>query len=233
MGKIAFIVIVTLMATVANAQSRIAVDFNSNLINGFFSAHYCPVFKQHYYAKSGFTFGRFGRGEGFQKVSQVQAGNPLISYYTAMNEPIFPQRALHEFSSRIRGVALDIGVGRFFELGPIHTIRIDLQSKVYGINEEVAAIYASVNPGDSSAMITGFSFKRFCLSVGPELFHAIRLSGRFTFFYGLKFPYYLPLKTKGYRPIGQKNATVGLQPNLSIGLSYVITQGKSKKKQSI
>jgi hypothetical protein len=232
MGKSGLILIVTFIVTLANAQSRIAIDFNSNMINGFLSVHYCPVFKQHYYVKSGLTFGRFGRGEGFQKISQVQAGNPLISYYTEMNEPVFPQRALHEFTSRIKGVALEIGVGRFFELGPVHTIRFDIQSKIYRIREAVIATYASVNPGDSSAMFKGFGFTRFCLSVGPELFHAIRLSARYTFFYGVKLPYYLPLKTKGYRPIGYKNRTVGLQPNLTIGLSYAITQKKIEKKKS-
>lgn len=231
MGKIALILIVMCLVTLANAQSRIAIDFNSNMINGFLSVHYCPVFKQHYYVKSGLTFGAFGRGGDFQDLSQVKSGNPLKSCYTAMNEPLFPQRELFTFSTKVRGVGLDLGIGRFFELGVIHTIRFDFQSKIYRINEDVLAIYASVDPADSSGMITGFSFNRFCVSVGPELFHAIRLSARFTFFYGIKLPYYLPLKTKGYRPIGNKNKTVGLQPNLTIGLSYAITQKKSVKKK--
>lgn len=215
--------LVLLFASSANAQYRIAVDINSGLDNYFGSVFFCPVIKDKYYARIGLSKGNYGNGE----ISN-EAG--LVSPHSEVNEhPENPDLVLTMYQSKNRGAALEIGAGRMFEFGPVHTLRFDVQWKGYLIRENVTAFYNGPIV-DTSAYQYRYEFQRNCMSIGPEIFHAIRMSARFTIYYGVKLPYFLPLRTKNYKP--QSNElTVGFQPNLAVGLSYGIQ--KSRRKRAV
>lgn len=218
-----------LLAFVCQSQYRIAADFTTAIDNAYLSLLYCPVFHQHYYVKTGFSAGGYGYGEVFE--GKVFAGMPMKAPYAQMEQhPEKPTLSLVHYTSRNRGYGFEIGAGRFWELGPVHTIRVDLQLKAYRIHETMRAAFME-HPDDTIAYYYHYAFDRNCFSVGPEIFHAIRFSARFTVYYGVKLPYFLPLRMKNYRPQNHRDLTVGMQPHLALGISYAVQQKKRAKQQ--
>jgi|GEM_PF-1870601 len=213
---------VFLSASFASQGQRVAVDFNTALDNGFVTLVYCHIVKPGWYVKGGFSTGNYGRSEHIEDVSEVQKGAAVVSPYTSINTAN-PGMKLFGYNSRRRGSAIELGIGKFFELGPIHTIRFDIQLKGYRITEDIFAGYVMEAPGTVQRGLR-VGYKRSGLSFGPEIFHAIRLTGRLTFYYGVKIPYFLPLRTVGYHPWKIKSPSTGIQPNLAIGLSYAISR---------
>jgi hypothetical protein len=206
----------------ARAQYRIAVDINSGLDNYFSSIFFCPVFKKKYYARIGLSKGNYGNGE-------LNNQEGLVSPHSEVNEhPENPDLVLTMYQSKNRGAALEIGAGRLIELGPVHTIRFDLQWKGYLIDEKVTAYYSGPIV-DTAAYRYRYEFDRNCMSIGPEIFHAIRMSARITLYYGVKLPYFLPIPTKNYKPM-RRELTVGFQPNLAVGLSYAVQKSRRKRE---
>lgn len=215
-----------LTCSILCAQSRVALDLNATFLNRFMSVQYCPIIKKGYYIKSGITFGTFGLGYAEQSESELKAENSLISPYSEVNTPPYDGMILIDYITKVKGVGVELGLGKFWEIDPVHTIRLDLQVKVYRFNELVSAHYTIHQPSTYS-VIEFLSIKRTALSIGPEVFHAIRISGRLTGFYGFKFPFFLPIRTAGYRPQNWKEVTVGFQPNLTVGMSCAL--GKKNK----
>lgn len=208
------------------AQSRVAIDLNATFLNRFMTLQYCPIIKKGMYIKSGITFGTYGIGYEEQSQDQINADEGLISPYSVINTAPIEGMFLIDYITKIKGVGIELGLGKFWEIDPVHTIRLDLQVKVYRFNEEVSAHYTIHQPSTFSA-IQLHSIQRNCLSIGPELFHAIRISGRITGFYGFKFPFFLPIRTAGYKPQSWNDVTVGFQPNLTVGMSCAL--GKKNK----
>jgi len=219
-------ILALLMCSILCAQSRVAIDLNATFLNSFTSLQYCHIIKKGLYIKSGFTFGSFGRGYAEQEASEIKLNHGLISPYSDVNSPPFDDMMLIDYTTKVEGMGIELGIGKFWELDPVHTIRLDLQVKVYRFNEHISAHYIVHQPS-SYSIIELLSIKRNCFSFGPEVFHAIRISGRLTGFYGFKFPYYLPIRTAGYRPQNRKDVTIGFQPNLTIGMSCAL--GKKNK----
>jgi len=201
---------------------RVALDFSSALDNMYTSVLYCHIIKPTWYVKAGLSKGNYGRGNFVKNRAEAQAGNPMVSAYASVNDGL-PGLHLQGYDTRVKGVALEFGIGKFIEIGPVHTVRFDLQLKGYRITEEFWAAYVAPAP-DTLTRGKTFEFKRNCLSIGPEIFHAIRISGRLTFYYGLKMPFYLPIRSEGYHPRGTKSQSIGVHPNLCLGMSCALTR---------
>lgn len=210
------------------AQSRVAFDFNSILKNGYVSLQYCPVFKQHYYMKNGITWGLLGRKDGYKESPDFSPTSQLVCPYSELNELVFTGKGFRGFFSELRAVGLETGVGRVWIIDAVHSFRADFQLKAYLVQEDVVSYFDAYDPEDTSLVIRHSSFQRVAISVGPEFFHAIRISTRFTMFYGFKLPWFLPLRTTGYRPM-DLSFTKGLRPVLSLGMSYAIKEEKGKR----
>jgi hypothetical protein len=215
---------VLIPAFCVRAQSRVAIDFNSALDNFFTTALYCHVLKKSFYFKTGLSAGNYGAAEVWNN------DRPVYSPHSDLNSPPFPEYQLVHYVSRNKGQSLELGIGKFWEIDPIHTIRFDLQWKGYHIRETVWGGYISAT--DTNGIFERFQFSRYCTSIGPELFHAIRLTGRLTFYYGIKAPFFLPFRTKKFHPshADKKDPTIGFQPQLALGLSCALERKKKTKE---
>jgi hypothetical protein len=221
--RIFFSILFVLVVCTARSQYRIAVDANSALDNMFTSVQFCPTINHStFYVKAGLSKGNFGNGE----ITVKGDGAP---YQQVNHHPENPNIKLTLYQSKNKGAAIELGLGKFWSLGPVHTIRFDLQWKGYLIRERVTAFYVG-QISDTSAFRNHYEFRRNCMSVGPEIFHAIRISPHFTIYYGLKLPFFLPVNTRNYQSQTNKELTIGFQPNLALGLSYAFEKRKKKEK---
>lgn len=224
MIKLLLVILLLTASAWGRAQSRFAMDFNSMLDDGFFSWHFCPVFAQTFYVKTGVSAGVFGRGYIWKSKESIAHDGALVAPYESVNSGMGNGYALVDYETEVRGWALESGIGKFWALDNVHTLRLDIQGKWYQIREKLYAGYTPQSGTSTLDAFRKFEFRRHCFSIGPEVFHAIRLSGRLTFFYGIKFPVYFPVKTAEYKALNRKDITVGIQPNLAIGISVGVRQ---------
>ena len=203
------------------AQSRIAMEANCTFVRGYLSAFYCPVVFQHYYIKSGVSWGNFGRDYVEVNAPGTDPAHALPSPYKAMNR-FSDSLMLEGFFSRNNGFSVEAGLGRFWELTPIHTFRLDFQVKWYAMEDRIGAFYVHNSDPEGDLYLMRFKIWHYGLSFGPEVFHAIRVSPRLTVYYGLKLPFLIALNSDGYQNQSYSMPTKGLRPNLTLGLSCAL-----------
>jgi hypothetical protein len=221
-------ILFVLVTGAASSQYRIALDVNSALDNMFTSVLFCPVLKNSFYLKAGISKGNYGNGE----IRVEGDGQAATSPYSEVNEhDENPDIQLTLYQSKNKGIGVELGIGKCWSFGKIHAIRFDLQWKGYRIHERVTAFYVG-QITDTSAFRNRYEFKRNCMSFGPEIFHSIQISRRFNVYYGVKFPFFIPVPAKNYHSPTNKELTIGLQPNLALGLSYAFEKRNRKKKAS-
>jgi hypothetical protein len=219
------VILFLLVAGPASSQYRITLDVNSALDNMFTTVLFCPVLKNGFYLKTGISKGNYGNGQ----IEVEGDGEAAMSPYPEVNDhKENPDIQLTLYQSKNKGMGIELGIGKYVSLGKIHTIRFDLQWKGYRIHERVTAFYVG-QITDTNAFRNHYSFKRNCMSFGPEIFHSIRISTRFNVYYGVKFPFFIPVPAKNYHSPTNKELTIGLQPNLALGLSYAFEKRRKKE----
>lgn len=217
----------------AFSQVRVAIDVSTKgnqLVPDFL---FCKVFRYKYYLKTGFSAGTFSTGEKEGKVIGIGEGwmnndyEPIVSAYNDMNFPEDTMAKLVYYKERNRGFSIEGGVGRFTEFNDVHTLRFDLQLKGYFFHSEIIGDYDPLHNSskDYSAV---YNVWHYALSIGPEIFHAIRFSPRLTGYYGVKMPLYIPFETRHYSLLPGSSPVRGLKVYLSVGMSCAL--GKKTKE---
>lgn len=229
--RIVSVLILCLLPLAAGAQTRIALDFSTRGNQILPSFVFLKVFRPGYYVKAGISAGTFGAGEKEGQIIGSGSGymnneyEAIESSYKPINFPQDTMAKLVYYKEWNRGVALDGGIGRFFAFGLNHTLRIDLQLKAYFLKSLVVADYDPLhNSGKDYSYV--HSYRHFALSLGPEIFHAIRLGDRLTGYYGFKIPVFLPFETKNYQRLEGPSPVKGIKPFFTVGMSCGIGRKK-------
>jgi hypothetical protein len=204
-------------------QKRIGVDVNTHLINLNYTIHFQEVIKGPLLYSAGVFFG--GYGDGFNTNSRDAASNGfnLGIAYPTLNRTFTDTTGTYDlfsYSTRGKGIGAYIGFGLFHEFGTQHGIRFNLNNRFGWMKSKLFASY--FKEGQDNARIQRPNIYHFTGAVSLELYHTIRLTGRHTFYWGFKLPYYYTLDKGRYNPVKDSELFHKFKFDVSIGMTRAI-----------
>jgi hypothetical protein len=220
---IAFLLFVSI-GICAIAQKRIGVDFSTRMLNINTTVHYQSVIKYNFLWSVGIFQGGMGKkyftGDTMNIINGT-TGN--YSPYPSVNQPYINAEGSHSllhYSVSAKATGIQAGFGYFFPFGVKHGLRTNVN---FRIGYSSAKVYSSYVLTPSSKRIWRMNETyHFFAGVSTELYHTIRLTGRFTFYYGLKVPYHFTVDKARFNPLKNQDLLNGFDPEVSIGLTRVI-----------
>lgn len=211
------------LSTICSGQQRIGFDINSRLLNLNASFNYHKVFSKHFIFSGGIFFGAFGKSEDINDPQLLVNNYQIKSPFPNANIPLIDSTGTYnllDYNTSGKGIGLQIGLGYFYEFSVIHGLRFNLYFKNAYVQSKHRGFYKSTING--TGKFHWDKFNHFVSAFSFEMYHTIRLSGKSTFCYGFKLPYYFSLDKRHFNPTTTKDLFSGFEPELSIGLTYVI-----------
>lgn len=212
-----------LSATRISAQQRIGLDLNTSGSNLYANCSYQKVVANRFILQSGLYGGFLAFSEEIHSENEMKNGLVVQSPIESVNADRVKDNQVYELQSyllRGRGIGFHAGLGAFHEFSTKHGIKFFLNGRLGYSWTETRSKY--FNPLDSYGIEEWLTTGHLITALSPELYHTIRLSGRFTLLYGVKLPYYFRVARESYDPVNIKNIYYGLEPELSLGLTYVV-----------
>lgn len=213
-----------LLAFLSYGQQRIGFDFATKGTTLSATATYNKVIKQNFLLSAGMFIGNFGSGFMDLTVNQFQNGQRLVSPISDFNlhetDEVGNSYTVFDYASKGSGYGIQMGLGYFHEFKSIHGIRFNLNNRIGWMSSRFTIFYYSEELEKGVHLIKYRS--HFIGAISPELSHTMRLTGRITFFYGFKFPFYYSLDKGKFNPSYSSDLFYRLEPELCIGLTYVI-----------
>jgi hypothetical protein len=213
-------------------QSRLEMQFSTHFTNARITGNWHQSLGQGLLFSVGVSSGSSARNWIDHSSEEIQDGLRVQSPYTAMNAPVDRngnQYNLIDYGTKTRFVDLHGGLGYYHEFGAMHGIRANAYFILNYMSNDVSAYYYSM-ASDSEFGETKV-FNHFNAGAGLEVYHTIRLTGRTTFCYGFKVPYYFTLDKARFNPQNPKDSFYGFEPELSVGITYLIGNCPEKGPQ--
>jgi hypothetical protein len=207
----------------ALAQQRIGVDVTSRMQNLQMTLHYQGVIKNRLLYSCGVFFGGTGKSFVLNDTIQLYGGTRIQSPFSQANASITDTSTSYsivDYSSSARLFGIQAGLGFYYELNVKHGLRFNLNGKLGIATSTVGGYYRSIE--NFKTVYRESYANHFVGGVSAEVFHTIRMSGRWTFNYGIKFPYYFSVDQARFNPIYKRDQLYGFEPELSIGFTRVI-----------
>lgn len=203
------LLIVILLPTAGFGQQRIGVELTSRFTNVNTTIYYSKVIRTNWILSGGVLLGSFN-------------SNPAVlsseSPFSGMNQPFSDSIgtfSLNRYSLRNQGFGIQYGVGYFREFGTLHGIRFNLNQKWLSVQSQTKGVYVHEN----FAKYRTFSYSYASGSLSAEVYHTLRLSPKWTFYYGVKLNYYFLLDKGRYNPHVKEDPLSGFEPELAFGVS--------------
>lgn len=214
---------ISFFSFIASAQQRIGIDLSSRMDNLMLTVHYQKVLKNHLLYSAGVFAG--GNGRTFINYATNPAYNvqTIQSPYREANRSISDSTRtfyLEDYNTAAKSFGVQVGLGYFFEFSVKHGIRTNANASFGFASTKLGGHYRST---DNSGVIYAVNRpQHFIGSLSLEAFHTIRLTGRTTFNYGLKVPYFFNADQARFNPTTKKDLLYGFEPQISIGMTYVV-----------
>lgn len=223
MKRITFILFPLLLSHTIIAQQRIGIDVGTRLTNVNLTVSYNKVFKQNFLYSFGLFGGTFGNSYIEYDTLSIYASNVNPSPFDKVSENIHIDSSdykLLAYDGRARGLGIQLGIGYFLEFGVTHGLRIHVNQRFGCASQKVGGWYRSTDYY-STIRSENNAFHWFA-GTTFELYHTVRMSGRNTFYYGVKIPTYYSLDKDQFHPINQKDILYGFEPELALGFTRVV-----------
>lgn len=208
---------------ISAAQQRVGLDLSSRMDNLMITVHYQKVLKNHFLYSAGVFAGSNGRAFIPYETNADNLIQPAQTPYREANRPISDSTRtfiLEDYNTTAKSFGVQLGLGYFFEFGVKHGIRTNANATFGFANTKLGGHYRSTD--NSGIVYASHRQQQFIGSISLEAFHTIRLTGRTTFNYGLKVPYYFNADKARFNPTTKKDLLYGFEPQLSIGMTYVV-----------
>lgn len=205
------------------SQQRIGLDISSRMDNLMLTAHYQKVLKNRVLYSAGIFFGGNGRSFISNDTMRLYSSSPVRSPFPTTNRPVrdsITSYSLLHYNTVSRSVGIQAGIGYFFEFGVKHGLRSNVNATLGVVNSHVSGFYRSTENYTGVRILHNEQY--FVGSINLEAYHTIRLTGRLTFNYGLKIPYYFSIDKAKFNPLTHDDLLSGFEPQLSIGMTRVI-----------
>lgn len=204
---------------IGNSQQRISLEFSSQIYNLSVGFNYQKVVRNHFLIGGGIFIG--GKMYGFTPLNLTEDQRLNRSPFVEFNQVRIEDTAsfeLIDYSVDSRSVFITLNSGYFHNFGVVHGIRINSNLKLGYANANVLLGYRNILNGDH---VLRHAVKRFVITAfSPEIYHTIRQSSKFTFYYGVKFPIYFHLDQLKYNPQFKSDVYNLCKPELVAGISY-------------
>jgi len=183
------------------AQQRIGADLNTRLGNAHFTVQYHRVIKGSLLLTSGLGGGYHGFAQTIGNEDQVQNGFFHNSYRSFPQEIVEDNARMQLTGTDVKGSGITgfVGIGFFKEFKNFHGFRCNVNHTFSWMRSKVRAFYKDYDL--IGATTSEFQIIEHPLgAVSLELYHTIRINGRWTFYWGAKLPYYYSLDKARYDP---------------------------------
>ena len=204
-------------------QQRIGVDLSSRMQNLMLTVHYQKVLKNRFLYSAGIFAGNNGNVFISNDTIRLYAGTPIASPYNEANKPIIDTSgtySLLDYRTNARSVGIQFGLGYYHEFDVQHGLRVNLNSSIGYVSTQLGGYYRSID--NFTEQYAVHHTQHFVGSISLEAYHTIRLTGRLTFNYGVKVPYFFSIDKAKFAPMVSKDLLYGFEPQLSIGITRVI-----------
>ena len=213
-----------LLAVDTYSQKRIGFDLSTKGNNIILTYQFNQVITNNLI----YSVGLFGGGFGYSGVdlnrTQFNSGRRLQTPFQQINEPITDTSGnmyeLFDYGTKGSGFGLQLGIGYFHEFSPVHGIRFNLNNRFAWMTSKLSVAYnndgvkQNINKFERVSHLSG--------ALSPEIYHTMRFSGRLTFYYGIKLPYFYSLDRSQFNPVNKKDLFFEWEPEISAGLTYVV-----------
>lgn len=217
------ILFITLSSFSAIGQKRIGVDLSSRLNSLNLTLNYQQVVRPKILLSTGIFFGSVGvtstRNDSLLLYNGMGVQSPFSNANEAQTDSAYTYHLL-DYRSTARIAGIQLGVGFFHEFGVVHGIRANLYTKLAWANSKLLGFYRTIPSIEEKNY--RFQNSHFVGAVSLEVNHTIRLSGRFTLYYGMKLPYYFTLDKAKFNPRSHADLLSGFEPEVSLGITRVI-----------
>lgn len=213
----------TACCTIIYSQQRIGIDANTTGTSMNFTLSYQKVMKEHFLLNAGFFGGLLSYTHESHKRDELANGLTVLSPFDEINQPVNINDTTYQLMSygmKCRGFGLQAGFGYFHEFSLKHGLKFFLNGRLGYSNTEALTHYA--NTALNREIERLYFNKHYFAALSPEINHTIRLTGRFTFSYGFKFPYYFLIDKKRYNTQKVSDSFYGLEPEFKLGVTMVV-----------
>lgn len=217
--KLILIFCTILISAIGFSQQRISLELSSRLTNISVGLNYHKVVRNHFLFGAGILFG--GKMRGYTPVSYSQDQLLNRSPFPVLNQLHFEDTNTYELVGHYvesRSLNALFNLGYFHNFDQVHGLRINSNFRVGYADAKVSIRYRNIDNQDNTVRHAVQRFYLFAFS--PEIFHTIRQSSKFTFFYGLKFPIFMNLTPEVHKPQFISDAYYKCKPELVGGISY-------------
>ena len=206
-----------------HAQKRVGLDVSTRLTNLNLTLTYNHLLKKNFLFSTGIYSGGSGIFDIKNDTINLTNGKGNYSPYSIANVQLsdsFSTYGLYDYYTRTKSIGIQIGIGYFWELGVIHGIRANLNAKLGYSTNKIRGYYRSTKIRREISRV--FYASHVTLASSIELAHTMRIQGRYTFYYGIKAPYFFNVDKKNFNPRTQRVAFYGFEPEFTLGLTRVI-----------
>ena len=221
--RAAAIIMILLSSFLSFGQQRIGLDINTTGYSLNFTATYQKVIVNRFLLNAGVIGGLLSQTSQSHQPLEIDNGLRVSSPFQSVNEPIIIDNSLYHlmnYSVSGRGLGLLAGVGYFHEFSVKHGIKFFMNGRIGISRSETLSHYHC--PGNLRKPEDLLLTTHFFAAISPEINHTLRLSGRYTFSYGFKFPYHFLIDKNRFNTTNVKDGFFGLEPEFKLGLTYVI-----------
>jgi hypothetical protein len=217
-----YIVFLTFILTfISTAQNRASLDISHRFDALNLTVGYHKVFSSNWLVSGTINYG--GKGRFFSR-DLVSDNNDLNikSSWPSVSEVVETDVGFHylrEFNVKNRALSAQIGLGYFNNFTFTHGFRMHLFAN-YGY--AMTSFYAYYSPIGNKYPRRDYKVQHGIAALSIEAYHTIRLYQKYTFYYGLKAPYYFLLNKDKYNPTYKQYHFHGFMPELSLGITYLI-----------
>jgi hypothetical protein len=220
-----YIVFLTFVLTfISTAQNRASFDisYRFNALN--LTLGYHKVFASNWLVSGTVNYGRKGIFFSRDLIPKNTSSEKqhITSSWSSVREVVETDAGVHylrEFITDNRALSAQIGLGYFNNISFTHGFRMHLFAN-YGY--AMTYIKGYYTPIGNKYPRRDYQVQHGVAALSIEAYHTIRLYQKYTFYYGLKAPYYFLLNKDKYNPTYKQYHFYRFMPELSLGVTYLI-----------
>lgn len=215
--------LIVLLSITTYGQNRIDISIASNLKSFNTTAVYHHSLKHNILISGGIFGGLYGSKEIYYDTTLLNNGGRIYSAYSSINTDYKDTTGNYQlwyYRTKSQMVGIQVGIGYFHEFSTKQSIRFNLFGKFGTAYNSVRNYYYSTESHRTAILIS--PTYHYAANISAEIAHVFRLSGRTSFYYGLKIPYFLTIDKKNFNTTNPADLLYGFEPELQVGLTYSV-----------
>lgn len=222
--KYVFILVLSYLPFGSNGQQRIGLTLNTRLNSLNFTGTYQKVIKGPLLVSIGAGAGSFGHSDNEVTNRYINNNNGFGSSYTVVPNEVQGKigtcQLVHTKTAG-KGMFLSAGFGVFKEFQNYQGIRFNLNNEFTWAHSEISGYYQ--NPSAFNSVTTRkFQVWHPIGAISLEVYHTMRMTGRYTMFWGIKLPYHYSLDKGRFSPRFSDELFYNFRGELAVGFTKAI-----------